>query len=290
MQTEVVRVDLEDVTLSCRVTGEGPVVVCAHGFPDEPGTFRHQIAPLVARGHTVVVPTMRGYAPSGVSRTRRYDAAALGDDLLALGAHFGGSAPMKLIGHDWGAVAAFAAAAKSPERVSHLVTMAVPHIAALAQHLSNPAQLKRSAYMAFFQIPGVSDVALRANDLAMVEQLYRAWSPGYAFTPEEMKPVKAAIRPRVAEVLAYYRALRAPGALLGEARRLAFAPIRVPSMHVHGADDGCIGIACCEGAEAHYEASYELVIVPHAGHFVTREAPEAVNAAILRFFGDGPVA
>jgi pimeloyl-ACP methyl ester carboxylesterase len=289
MQTEVVRVDLEDVTLSCRVAGQGPVVVCAHGFPDEPGTFRGQIEPLVASGHTVVVPTMRGYAPSGVSKSRRYDPAALAGDLLALGAHFGGDAPMKLVGHDWGAIAAQAAAAKAPERVSHLVTIAVPHVAALAKHVTNPAQLKRSAYIALFQVPGVSDVALRANDLALVEQLFRAWSPGYAFTAEEMKAVKAAIRPRVTDVLAYYRALTDLRALGSESSRLLFAKVRVPTLHVHGANDGCIGIECCEGAEACFEAGYRMVTIDHAGHFVTREAVSALNDVIVPFLTDTPM-
>jgi pimeloyl-ACP methyl ester carboxylesterase len=279
-------VDLDDVTLSCRVTGEGPVVVCAHGFPDEPGTFRGEVPALVAAGFKVVVPTMRGYAPSGVSKTRRYDPASLAGDLLALGEHFGGGAQMKLVGHDWGAIAAQAAAAKAPERVSHLITLAVPHVAALAKHFRSPEQLKRSAYMAFFQLPGIAEVALRANDLAMVEQLFRTWSPGYAYTHEEMKAVKAAIRPRVSEVLAYYRAFRDPATLAGESRRLLLAPIRVPTLHIHGALDGCIGIECCDGADAFFEAGYRMTRIDHAGHFVTREAVIATSEAMVSFLTD----
>lgn len=288
MQSEVVRVTLPDVTLTVRVVGEGKVVVCAHGFPDEPGTFTGLVEPLVASGHRVVLPTMRGYAPSGVSREGRYDPAALAGDLLGLGEHFAKDAPFALVGHDWGAIAAQAAAAKAPERVSHLVTLAVPHIAALARHLASPEQLKRSAYIALFQVPGVAEVALRANDLALVEQLFRAWSPGYAYTHEEMKAVKAAIRPRVKEVLAYYRALRDPRALTGEARRLLFAPIRVPTLHIHGSLDGCIGVECCEGADVFFEAGYQRHIIDHAGHFLTREAVLATSTAIVAFLTETP--
>jgi len=36
---EIVEVDTPDVTLSCAVAGEGPVVIAVHGFPDSRSTF-----------------------------------------------------------------------------------------------------------------------------------------------------------------------------------------------------------------------------------------------------------
>src|SRR5271165_1925730 len=118
METD--RLELDDVTLSCSTAGEGPVVLALHGFPDDATTFRHQVPALVAAGYRVVCPTLRGYAPSGLSRSGRYDAEALGRDVLALANRFSPAAPVRLVGHDWGAIAAFAAAALAPARFSHI--------------------------------------------------------------------------------------------------------------------------------------------------------------------------
>lgn len=276
------RLDLGDVTLSCAVHGEGPLVLAVHGFPDDASTFRHQVPALVAAGYRVVCPTLRGYAPSGLSRSGRYDAEALARDVLALAHRFSPSAPVRLVGHDWGAVAAFAAAALAPARFSHLCTLAVPHAAALARHFG-PAQARRSWYMGLFQIPVLAEARLAADDFALVDRLWRDWSPGYHASAAELRSVKEGIAGRVPAVLAYYRSLRLLRALAGASRRLLFAPARVPALHLHGADDGCIGAGCAVGAERFHEAPYRLQVIEGAGHFLQREKPEEVSAALVRF-------
>lgn len=282
MRTE--RVRLPDVELECAVSGEGPLVVLAHGFPDEPMTFRAQLDALAEAGFRAVAPAMRGYAPSSESASHRYDPTSTGDDLIALADHFAPGEKVRIVGHDWGAVAAFSAAASAPHRVSHLVTMAVPHLRALLPHFSRSEQIQRSWYMAMFQLPVYAERRLGENDLALVDRLFSDWSPGYSPTDEELRAIKAAIRPRIPAVLAYYRALRSPSAWLGSDRERLFAHVRVPTMHIHGADDGCIGIECCEGAESYHDAGYRFVRLEGAGHFTTREAPEAVNRELLSFF------
>ena len=54
------------VRLSCLAWGPagGPLVVALHGFPDTAWTWRHLGPHLAARGHRVVAPFLRGYAPS----------------------------------------------------------------------------------------------------------------------------------------------------------------------------------------------------------------------------------
>lgn len=278
------RVQLGDVDLHCWVAGEGPLVILAHGFPDEPMTFRAQLEALAEAGFRAVAPAMRGYAPSGEARSHRYDPTATGDDLLALADHYAKDEKVRIVGHDWGAVAAFSAAAGAPDRISHLVTMAVPHMRALLPHFSRSEQIQRSWYMAMFQIPVYAERRLAEHDLALVDRLFSDWSPGYVPTEDELAAIKAAIRPRIPAVIAYYRALTSPSRWLGTDRERLFAHVRVPSMHLHGADDGCIGIECCEGAEAFYDAGYRFVRLEGAGHFTTREVPDAVNRELLAFF------
>jgi pimeloyl-ACP methyl ester carboxylesterase len=279
-------IHLDDVTLACARAGDdaSPLVIAVHGFPDSAATFRGQVPALVAAGYRVACPTLRGYAPSGLARSGRYDAEALGRDLVALANHLSPGAPVRLAGHDWGAVAAFAAAAIAPSRFSHLCTMAVPHAAAFAASFG-PGQARRSWYMGLFQIPWLAEARLAEDDFALVDRLWRDWSPGYEAPPGEMRLVKDGLRGRERAVLAYYRALRSPRALLGASRRLLFAPVRVPALHLHGALDGCIGVASARGAERFHAAPYRLHVVEGAGHFLQREKPGEVSEALVAFFG-----
>jgi pimeloyl-ACP methyl ester carboxylesterase len=276
-------VDLPDGPLAVTTHGRGPLVLAAHGFPDEPGTFRAQIEALVAAGYRVVAPTMRGYAPSAVPRSGRYDLLALGGDLVALADRFSPREPVRILGHDWGAAAGYAAAAIAPSRFSHLAALAVPHPRAFLRGLARPAQLRRSWYMMFFQLRGVADAALAAGDLRLVERLFRAWSPGFSPSPAEMEAVKAAIRGRIGAVLGYYRAM--PAALAQPAwRRLLLADTRVRTLRLHGADDGCVGAEIGAGEARFHGAGFEAEVIPGAGHFLQRERPDEVNRRLLRFF------
>jgi pimeloyl-ACP methyl ester carboxylesterase len=236
----------------------------------------------VAAGYRVVMPALRGYWPSGVARSGRHDALAAGEDVLRLADHFAPGARVRLIGHDWGAVASFAATSMAPERFSHLATMSVPHPGALVRRLS-VAQLRRSWYMGLFQLPAVAEVSLARGDLALVDRLWRDWSPGYRATAEDMASVKAGIRHRIGPVIAYYRALTSVRMLLRA--RPMFGATRVPAIHLHGEDDACIGVACSDGAEQLYAGGYALHRIAGAGHFLTQEKPAEVARILIDFLG-----
>ena len=105
--------------------GGGPAVILLHGFPDTSNLWRRQIDALVAAGYRAIAPDLRGrgrterppnvadYALPLVAR----DVAAL---LTALGV-----ARAHVVGHDWGAAAAWLVAALFPDRVDHLVALSV---------------------------------------------------------------------------------------------------------------------------------------------------------------------
>ncbi|MBK8256059.1 MAG: alpha/beta hydrolase [Polyangiaceae bacterium] len=288
----VTEVDTGDVALSCLVatavhsdgpaaSGSRPVVIALHGFPDHRGSFRPLFAPLVNAGMDVVAPALRGYSPSGKARSGRHDALAAGEDAVALANHFSMGRPVRLVGHDWGAIAAFAAVSKAPERFSHLVTMAVPHPAAMLRAFRRPAQLKRSWYMGMFQLPKVAEYQLSKDNFALVDRLWKNWSPGYEAPAGEISAVKGGISERVGEVLQYYRALRDPARL--RQARPTFGKVRVPSIHIHGENDGCIGAECCAGAERFYQSGFTLHTLQGAGHFFIHEKPDQVARILVDF-------
>jgi len=277
-------VDVGAARLAVDVEGDpaAPVVLLAHGFPDCARSFRFQVPALVAAGFRVVVPTLRGYAPSTPASDGRYDAAALGDDLCALARRYSPSAPVRLVGHDWGAVASYAATARSPELFDRVATVAVPHLHVAGRRFLRPAQLRRSWYMLFFQLRGIAERRVAAHDLALIDRLWRDWSPGLEVDPEELAQVKNGFRDpsHLHAVLGYYRAL-----YHRESSRLVLRRTRVPALYVHGEDDGCVGVELCDGVERAYDAGVQIVRVPGAGHFVHQESPEAFNQALLDFLG-----
>src|SRR3990172_9400038 len=87
--------------------GDGPLVLCLHGFPDHARSFRHQLPALAAAGFRTVAPFMRGYAPTAIPADGRYQSAVLALDAVELIAALGYE---YLFGHDWGAIAAPVAA------------------------------------------------------------------------------------------------------------------------------------------------------------------------------------
>jgi pimeloyl-ACP methyl ester carboxylesterase len=277
-------IDTGDADLVCETYGTGRLIICAHGFPDCPRTFRHQLPALVEAGWAVATPFMRAYHPSSPSRSGRYDAAALGDDLIAVADALRPDEPVALLGHDWGAVAAMAAAQRAPHRISHLVTAAVPHLRVAGRRWLRPSQLRRSWYMGLFQVPRVAERAVRKDEMALIERLWASWSPGYECPKEEMDAVKEAISPHLTEVLGYYRAL-----LRGRAdtMRAVMSKTTVPALYLHGVRDGCVGIEMTEGIAEAYTSGLRVQPIAGAGHFVHLEEPEGFNRYLLRFLGDG---
>ena len=284
--TEELTVETAAATLRCLVDGpaDAPVAILVHGFPDCWRSFRHQVAPLVDAGLRVVRPSQRGYAPSSLARDGRYDAAALGADVLAIADGVSPERPVRLVGHDWGAVACYAAAARAPERVSHLCTMGVPHLRVAAPRFLAPAQLRRSWYMLFFQLRGLAEARAAADDFALIRRLFRDWSPGWRCPEEELRAIVDALSPRehLSAALAYYRAL-ATGGLSAEVRHAAFSRVRVPSLYLHGVDDGCVGVGLADGVEAAYAGPITVARIPGAGHFLHQERADAVTPIVRRF-------
>src|SRR5512140_3768095 len=179
--------------------GDGPLVLCLHGFPDHARSFRHQLPALAAAGFRAVAPFMRGYAPTESPADGVYQSAVLAQDAVALIGALGYESAT-IFGHDWGAVAAYGAAILAPEKIAKLVTAAVPHgPSVLNAFLSDYDQQRRSWYMFFFQHP-FADAAVAHDDFRFIERLWQDWSPGWTHPAEEMEALKATFRsPGVAQ-------------------------------------------------------------------------------------------
>lgn len=255
-------------------SGTGPLVLLVHGFPDTAYSWTATRSALAATGFRAVAPFTRGYAPTDIPPTEAYDADTLGRDLIAL-VHALDGEPAVIVGHDWGASAAYAAAALAPDSLSLLVTLAIPHPASIS-----PKPSVIWAVRHFFALNRRS--ALRwvpERDFAYIDELLHRWSPEWNPEPEESAAVKAIFRnPKNLEAaLGYYRALRP---WLPSSHKMK---ISVPTASFAGASD-IMPPAAYERARSRFTGPYEVVPMP-GGHFMHREHPEVFNENLLRVLG-----
>ena len=293
-------VEANGLEFECLRAGTGDrLALCLHGFPDDAGSMRPLLDRLADAGFTAVAPYMRGYAPTDPAPDNDYSARALGTDAVALV----GALPEKLgvagddpvlVGHDWGAVAAYAADRADPDAFERMVAMAVPP-GFEALLLAYPRQLLRSWYMWFFQVPDAPERALRWRDFALVEFLWGLWSPGWDYPDERIEAVTETLRTgdTADRAVQYYRDTVRPqvSSLARSLVRLDppstddVAPVRTPTLVVAGRQDGCIGPEMFEHADEIIEEC-RVVRIRGAGHFVHQERPDVVGEEVASFLTD----
>src|SRR5215472_16492396 len=200
-----------DTEFAILEAGSGPLAMCLHGFPDCAQTWRHLLPALAAAGFHTVAPFMRGYAPTAIPADGAYHIGALAADAVALHEVLGGGADAVLIGHDWGAEAAYAAAAYAQDRWRRVVTLAVPPAGLDADLFSDYGQLKRFFYVFMFRDPlGFAEGVVAADGMSFIDRLWQDWSPG--FQPgEHLRLVKHSLAEpaNLAAAIGYYRAVGA---------------------------------------------------------------------------------
>jgi pimeloyl-ACP methyl ester carboxylesterase len=256
--------------------GEGRDVVLLHGFPDTPYSWIEAETALVDAGWRVTVPWLRGYHEETIVPGRPYDPETLGRDGLGLLDAIGASQAV-LIGHDWGALITYVAAALAPERVRAITTLGIPHPSLLTR---TPAALWAVRHFFALKLPW-SARTCRRNDFAYLDSLYRRWSPGWS-GPERDETVRRAkealsSKATLDGAIAYYRALP----LGGQPPPLQRVP-RVPGLIIGGDHD--------LGERAMFTRTAELLgptsralMVANAGHWPHRENPSAVLPELLEF-------
>jgi pimeloyl-ACP methyl ester carboxylesterase len=267
-----------DVTLHVAEAGPdgGPLVILLHGFPEFWFGWRHQISALAGAGYRVVMPDQRGYnlsdKPPGIAN---YDVDKLAGDVVALAAHYTNE-PFRLIGHDWGAVAAWWTATRHPKTLRTLCVLNCPHPAVWRDAMDNDsAQRKASWYVKVMAIPLLPELIMRSGNFrALVSALRES-------------------RARLSEEDAdrYREAWRQPGALTGMINwyrailRRKFDPIlhgtiAVPVHIIWGRNDPYALPALAEASRA-LCADATLTFLPEATHWVAHDVPERVNSNLL---------
>jgi len=251
--------------------GKGPLALLLHGFPDTAHTWDHLRPVLAKAGFRAVSPFMRGYTPTAIP-DRDTDGLTLANDTLALIEALGEKTAI-VLGHDWGAVAAYGAAAIGPRHVSKLITVAIPHPATIKP---TPSTAWRARHFMAYKLPGAA-ARFAAHDFAALPDIYRRWSPAWTPGKEEFAAVRACFADRASldAAFGYYRALSFRP--MPHLRK----PIEVPSVSIAGQDDPLLPAAHYEKGRPFFSKGYDIETMP-GGHFLHREDPATFASLVLR--------
>ncbi|WP_062993977.1 alpha/beta fold hydrolase [Nocardia anaemiae] len=293
--------------------GRGPLVVLLHGFPEVWYSWRHQLPALAAAGYHAVAPDVRAHGRTD-SPARIEDHGMLEHvaDVIALLDAL--DAPnVVLIGHDWGANTAWAAAELHPERIRAIAALSVPYrprpadppIVELRRWSGN-----RFNWMLHFQQLGIADAELAADPARTLRLILTALAGeagelGTHLLTElprgadllDAIPEPAALPPWLSAAdLAYYvDEYRRTGFTGGLNRyrnadrdwhrvpHLGTTVLHQPALFIGGAYDSAVRFANHTASKHYVPNQAEPVILPGCGHWIQQERPTAVNDAILAF-------
>ena len=167
------------IELKVAVAGQGPLILCVHGFPELWYSWRHQIAHFAARGYKVAALDVRGYG--GSSRPHEiaaYSIRNLASDVAAAIDQLGGGTAI-LFGHDWGAPIVWNTALLYPDKVAAVAGLSVPFIPRGPASFIDVAKAMykdRFFYQLYFQAEGVAEAEFEADIPAALRKVYFAIS------------------------------------------------------------------------------------------------------------------
>jgi pimeloyl-ACP methyl ester carboxylesterase len=283
LEHQVVRINGIQLHVVTAGKKEGPLILFLHGFPEYWVSWKRQIEHFASLGYRVLAPDQRGYnlsdKPLGI---QSYNIDQLAADVVGLIA-WAGRERAVIAGHDWGAAVAWWTALKYPEKIEKLVICNVPHPLVMKKNLSsNWAQMKRSWYIFFFQIPFLPEKFLaRDRFQRLMFSLQKTSLPG-TFSTQDLEGYREAWqRPgALTAMVNWYRA-----ALRNVPATLQSYLILVPTLIVWGERDKFLGkemaaqsLDLCKNGR--------LELIPEATHWVHHEKPQRVSQLIESFLSE----
>jgi pimeloyl-ACP methyl ester carboxylesterase len=286
LETDTLRITYEESGMP-----DGSPVVLLHGFPYDIHAYDAVTPALVAAGCRIIIPYLRGFGPTrflSADTPRSGQQAALAHDLLAL---MDGLAIERavLAGYDWGGRAACIVAALWPERVRGLVSGAGYNI----QHIpsANTPQAPEIEMQLWYQYYFHGErgrEGLRRYRRELCQLLWRLWSPNWRFDTATFQQTAASFdNPDFVEVVIHSYRHRfdlvsgAPAYAATEQQLTGLPRITVPTIVLHGKENGVLPAAGSEEHHRFFGSAYERRLLPVVGHNLPQEAPLAFSAAVL---------
>jgi pimeloyl-ACP methyl ester carboxylesterase len=277
--------------LSCAYLEHGPAdgdaIFLIHGFPDDARTWEAIAPGLAADGLRTIAPYVRGFGATRLlpEAERTGETAAITRDVLDL-ADALGIERFHVVGHDWGARAAYSLAALAPQRIRTITALANGYATNVASAAMDAEQLRAYWYQWYFATPR-GERALRESRAAFCRDLWRMWSPSWTFDETAYAQTAASFEnPDFVDLVLHSYRCRwgfAPFAAAYAADRSAIEahpPIAIPTAVLMGERDGATLPASTAGRETYFRAAYEVRVLAGCGHFIPRERPADVLATV----------
>ena len=276
VEIAMTQVAVGDLSFNVRTAGpeDGEAVILLHGFPQTSYEWRHQIEALAGAGFRAVAPDQRGYSPGArPPDVADYALPLLVQDVIGL-ADAIGAERFHIVGHDWGAVVAWAVAVAARDRVITANPVSVPHPDAFARVLSDPTscQVEASSYFDVFVQPNSEDAFL-ANGHAGLRGIYAGIDEAAIDEYVRVLGSKAAL----GAALNWYRANIGARNLQGP----ALGPVEVPTMFTWSDGDTAL---CIDGAlltEEYVTGPYRFEVLEGVSHWIPDLAAEAISTVLL---------
>ena len=174
-----------------------------------------------------------------------------------------------------------------------MAVLNLPHPKRFADAIrGDPSQMLKSWYIAAFQLPGVAEAVLTADDGALLRRLYGS-EPRPPYPREEIDRYVAAFTPESAEAAVnYYRAAVQFGGFGPKGAILrppwepepVYRPITEPTLVLWGTDDAYLNTSMAEPPAA-LVPDCDVAYLAGASHWVMNDAADAVSARLASFFG-----
>ncbi|KAM5321925.1 epoxide hydrolase 4 [Glossophaga mutica] len=260
-----------------------PLMLLLHGFPEFWYSWRHQLREFKSE-YRVVALDLRGYGETDAPIHREnYKLDCLITDIRDILDSLGYSKCV-LIGHDWGGMIAWLIAICYPEMVMKLIVINFPHPNVFTEYiLRHPAQLFKSSYYYFFQIPWFPEFMFSINDFKALKHLFTSHSTvigrkGFRLTTEDLE--------------AHIYVFSQPGALSGPINHyrnifsclpLKHHMVTTPTLLLWGEKDAFMEIEMAEVTKTYVKNYFRLTILSEASHWLQQEQPDIVNKLIWTF-------
>jgi pimeloyl-ACP methyl ester carboxylesterase len=273
---------------------DAPVILLLHGWPDDIRGWR-QVAPrLRTAGYRTIAPYLRGFGPTrflSPQTVRDGRGIALAQDAIDL-AEALGIPTFAVIGHDWGARAAYTLGALFPDRVTSITGIALAFQPRATFRIPPFSQARRFWYQWLMGLEQGAD-AVRQDPLAFARIQWDTWSPPGWFTEAEYAETAESFQSPdwVAVTLHAYRSRWLhepcdPRYASVQHRLEQIDALATPTLMIQGGEDACDEPASSEGMERHFRGPYRRIVLDGVGHFPPREAPEIVADALIAHLGE----
>jgi pimeloyl-ACP methyl ester carboxylesterase len=296
--------------------GHGPLVLLLHGFPESWYSWRHQLTALAHAGYHVVAPDQRGYGQTDrPSQIEQYTQLQCTGDLVGLLADLG-EKQAAVVGHDWGATAAWDLALLRPDLVRGVVALSVPYrqrgpVSLVKARESEP---DGTFYMIYFQQPGKAEAEMERDvRTSLLKMLYSISGDASAETraawsvvPQGREFLEGLSLPETLpswlteQDLDYYTSefertgfsgglnwFRAIQKSWEQMAPWMGAPVLPPALYIAGEQDVVVDFPGSRALITNLRATVphlqKTMLLPGCGHWIQQERPSEVNSALIEF-------